>query len=291
MEAAAARNRIFGKGAAMNVFGFFRHDNHPTSLHAGLLAAHGLASFDEPVTYIRIIGEGELPIHVSEGSVHQTLQAIECPITNFGSFEALCNEAHGIANSGRHVLLDLPSYARMFLNHEQTIDISITLLSLPAPAASNRKDRDRPLAGYPRENRTHIFPQQAPLQWILRCHQRGQGTPINLSAQAYSASALQPPCLGEHGILLYEVPALNDAQWSSLRAGAPLNSVHQASRILAWSLMLVTLEEVSCAQEGAAKSHKRFRAATQLHRRTREPGPPMRLLPRKLRALHQRRGL
>jgi hypothetical protein len=212
----------------MYVFAFFRHDAHPTTLHASLLAAHGLSSFDEPVTYIRITGEGKPPIHVSEGTVHQTLQAIECPITYFGSFEALSTEARAIANSGRHVLLDIPSYARMLLSRDDTIDISIALLPLPALAVSGLNDERWPPTTHPRTDKGYASSKRAALPWILRCHQLGRSAPINLSKQAYMTSASNSPCLGELRVLPYEIPAMTDAQWSSLRAGAPLSSVHQA---------------------------------------------------------------
>jgi hypothetical protein len=275
----------------MHVFGFFRHDDHPTSLHAGLLAAHGLASFDEPVTYIRIIGEGKLPIRVSEGTVHQTLQAIECPITQFGSFETLCKEARGLANGRRHVLLDLPAYARMFLSRERAIDIPIALLSLPTSAAPGHEDRSGPLAAYPRTDQGHIFPQQASFQWILRCHQLGRSSLINMSSQASIASALQPPFLREHRVLPYEVPAMSNAQWSSLRVGAPLSSVYRASRVLAWALMLTLWETASCVPAGASTSHNWFPIAQTRMQGRRKPIHLMRLLPRKLRALNYRASL
>jgi hypothetical protein len=275
----------------MYVFAFFRHDAHPTTLHASLLAAHGLASFDEPVTYIRIIGEGKSPIYLSEGTVHQTLQAIECPITYFGSFEALFDEARAIANRGRYVLLDIPSYARMFLRRDGTIDISIALLPLPALAVSAPNDERWPPTAHPRTDRGHASSERAALPWILRCHQLGRSAPINLSEQAYSTSASNSPRSGELRVLPYEIPAMNDAQWSSLRAGAPLSSVRRASRILVWSLMLLTLERVPCARKRAPISRRWSRAAIQVHKKTKGPIRLMHRLPRTSRAVHQRRWL
>jgi hypothetical protein len=219
----------------MRTFAFIRSFANPILTHASLLAAHGFAALEQPVSYVRILGPNEAPLDFREGSLHPNLFATENDLSAFGSYDALTHEMRRVAATGRVIVLDLPCEATICPELLLAADVSI------APVPSSESYVARNLPGL--ENRGACSPLNRDIQgnwWLLGCANLGlHSTTIHLE-RACRSNAPNLSTAGELRVLPYEVPAMSRAQKSSLQMGEPLATVRRNGMLLAWALMFAS---------------------------------------------------
>ncbi len=221
----------------MRIFAFFRTGDLETSKYVGLLAAHGFGALGEPVTYFRILDDNEEAIALEEGMMHQAFQGIETTIAPFATYDALCTELARLSNTGRHVIVDLPSRAKDIPEIRHVSDCCIvSVASLQTPSSSRRIS---PLDSEARlEKESPARSCDAPhLWWLLGCAQIGKTSVATTLERACIANAISLHNDSRLAVLPFEVPVMSRAERSSLRAGVPLGSVCRAGTLLAWALM------------------------------------------------------
>lgn len=168
--------------------------------------------------------------------MHQVLQGIETSITPFGSYPALCTELARLSNTGRYIVVDLPSDVRNIPEIRHVSDCCIA--SVPSQRTSGPSSRIPPAdqGAYSGARFQAASGGAQPLWWLLGCAQIGKTAAGGLERTCI-ASAVSLPNDGGFAVLPYEVPVMSRAEWSSLRAGVPLGSVRRAGTLLAWALL------------------------------------------------------